>query len=84
MVYYFFYRFFLFLCSVCNNGGEERLIRLSEELTLTDIAHLVLYNLTMETGRIYHDFDHSVIPFLEKKLKYIQPSNEVINLSSSI
>ena len=52
-------------------------MRLKEELTLVDVAHLVLYNLKSETGRTYHDLDLSVVPFLDSKWKQLQPSQEV-------
>ena len=65
------------MCSICSENGEERLMRLKEELTLVDVAHLVLYNLKSETGRTYHDLDLSVVPFLDSKWKQLQPSQEV-------
>lgn len=77
------FRFFLFLCSVCNNGGEERLTRLSQEITLADMAHIALFNLTIETAKKYHDLDMSVLPFIENNWKYFQPSNEVYISSGS-
>lgn len=76
-------RFFLFLCSVCNNGGEERLTRLSQEITLADMAHIALFNLTIETAKKYHDLDMSVLPFIENNWKYFQPSNELLTLTVS-
>ena len=73
-----FNRFFLFLCSVCNHGNEERLMRLGNEMTLSDIAHLALFNLTLETEKKFHDLDTDVVPFLKDHWKYLQPSSEVI------
>jgi hypothetical protein len=62
---------------VCNNGNEERLMRLSEELTLADMAHIALFNLTLETTKKYHDLDMSILPFIENNWKYFHPSGEV-------
>lgn len=70
-------RFFLFLCSVCD-GNEERLVRLSDEMTVPDMAHLALFNLTLETAKKYHDLEDSVIPFLEMHWKHLEPSSEVL------
>jgi len=74
-------RFYLFLCSVCNNGNEERIMRLSSELTVEDIAHLALYNLTLETGKKYHDLDKTILPYLENCWKDLQPSSKVLAMS---
>ncbi|EFX83722.1 hypothetical protein DAPPUDRAFT_301671 [Daphnia pulex] len=76
-------RFFLFLCSVCNNGNEERLMRLSEELTLADMAHIALFNLTLETTKKYHDLDMSILPFIENNWKYFHPSGELLHLTAT-
>lgn len=78
------HRFYLFLCSVCNDGNKEKLMRLSQELTIEDIAHLALYSLTLETGKKYHDLDKSILPFLEKTWKDFEPSNKVFCLTSSL
>ena len=52
-------------------------MRLSQELTMEDIAHLALYSLTLETGKKYHDLDKSILPFLEKRWKDFEPSDKV-------
>ncbi len=62
---------------MCNGGQEERLQRLNEEISLADIAHIALFNLTLETARKYHDLDKSVLPFMETNWKYFQPTGEV-------
>jgi len=76
-------RFYLFLCSVCNNGDKEKLMRLSQELTMEDIAHLALYSLTLETGKKYHDLDKSILPFLEKRWKDFEPSDKILPMTPS-
>ena len=70
----FQFQVFLFLCSVCNSGNEERLMRLSEELTLADMAHIALFNLTLDTTKKYHDLDMSILPFIENNWKYFNPN----------
>ena len=52
-------------------------MRLSSELTVEDIAHLALYNLTLETGKKYHDLDKTILPYLENCWKDLQPSSKV-------
>ena len=59
------------------NIGEERVFRLSDELTLSDIAHIALYNLTMTTGRKYHDLDKNIAPFIEQHWDYFKPAVDV-------
>lgn len=41
------------------------------------MAHIALFNLTLETAKKYHDLDRSVLPFIENNWKYFQPSDEV-------
>ena len=53
-------------------------MRLGNEMTLSDIAHLALFNLTLETEKKFHDLDTDVVPFLKDHWKYLQPSSEVI------
>lgn len=55
-------------------------MRLGTEMTLSDMAHLALFNLTLETGKNFHDLDIDVIPFLKDHWKYLQPSSEVISV----
>ena len=52
-------------------------MRLGYEMTLPIMAHLALFNLTLETGKKFHDLDKSVLPFLKDNWKYIQPAAEV-------
>lgn len=77
--FFYIHRFYLFLCSVCNNGNKEKLMRLSQEMTVEDIAHLALYSLTLETGKKYHDLDKSILPFLEKTWRNFEPTNKVVS-----
>ena len=51
--------------------------RLSDELTLTDMAHLALFNLTVDTTQKYYDLDKHVIPFLGRHWEYFSPCEEV-------
>lgn len=41
------------------------------------MAHIALFNLTLDTDRKYHDLDKSVLPFLENNWEYFQASDEV-------
>ncbi|KTG35712.1 hypothetical protein cypCar_00034160 [Cyprinus carpio] len=52
--------FYQFQCSVCTNGPEtvQRL-----PMTWVDLAHLVLYHLSLCCKRKYFDFDHEIMSF---------------------
>uniref|UniRef100_A0AAV2MF41 PHD finger protein 1 n=1 Tax=Knipowitschia caucasica TaxID=637954 RepID=A0AAV2MF41_KNICA len=53
-------RFYEFECSVCTKGLEtiQRL-----PMTWVDLAHLVLYHLSLCCKRKYFDFDHEILSF---------------------
>ncbi|KAM4735870.1 PHD finger protein 1 [Anableps anableps] len=53
-------RFYQFQCSVCAKGPEtvQRL-----PMTWVDLAHLVLYHLSLCCKRKYFDFDHEILSF---------------------
>ncbi|XP_063734713.1 PHD finger protein 1 isoform X2 [Eleginops maclovinus] len=53
-------RFYQFQCSVCTKGPEtiQRL-----PMTWMDLAHLVLYHLSLCCKRKYFDFDHEILSF---------------------
>ncbi|AWP15632.1 putative PHD finger protein 1 [Scophthalmus maximus] len=53
-------RFYQFQCSLCTKGPEtiQRL-----PMTWVDLAHLVLYHLSLCCKRKYFDFDHEILSF---------------------
>lgn len=54
------YRFYVFVCSTCNNG-KEFVRRL--EMKWVDLVHLMLYNLTVYNAKKYYDLDTVIIPY---------------------
>ncbi|KAG1662689.1 Metal-response element-binding transcription factor 2 [Nymphon striatum] len=62
-------RFYVFVCSVCNSGPEY-LKRL--DLNWTDVAHLVIFNLTILHNRKYHEFSSAIVPFVNGNWELLQ------------
>ncbi|XP_070509495.1 polycomb protein Pcl [Chironomus tepperi] len=53
--------FFIFCCSVCNDGNEfiRRL-----QITWRDIIHLIFYELTIVRSQKYHSISKDIVPFI--------------------
>uniref|UniRef100_T1JA02 tRNA wybutosine-synthesizing protein 3 homolog n=1 Tax=Strigamia maritima TaxID=126957 RepID=T1JA02_STRMM len=64
-------RFYIFVCYVCNNGNEfiHRL-----EMKWPDLAHLVIYNLTVTHHKKYFDFETAIMQFVEQCWNLLQLS----------
>ena len=62
-------RFYVFVCSMCNNGIEfvRRL-----ELKWIDLVHLILFNLTVNNAKKYYDLDTEIIPYAESNWDNLQ------------
>jgi len=63
-------RFFEFVCTLCNGKHEEYIRRL--DLSFVDSIHLVIFNLILIKNQKFHDIETSILPFMKKKLKYLQ------------
>uniref|UniRef100_A0A8C6UII5 PHD finger protein 1 n=1 Tax=Neogobius melanostomus TaxID=47308 RepID=A0A8C6UII5_9GOBI len=63
-------RFYQFECSVCTKGPEtiQRL-----PMTWVDLAHLVLYHLSLCCKRKYFDFDHEILSFANENWECLLP-----------
>ncbi|XP_029959370.1 PHD finger protein 1 [Salarias fasciatus] len=63
-----FLRFYQFQCSVCTKGPEtiQRL-----PMTWVDLAHLVLYHLSLCCKRKYFDFDHEILSFTNENWDWL-------------
>ncbi|XP_021362370.1 metal-response element-binding transcription factor 2-like isoform X2 [Mizuhopecten yessoensis] len=66
-------RFYLFVCSHCNSGPEyiKRL-----DLKWVDIAHLVLFNLTLSGIKKFYDFD-VVLAYMTANWNKLQLSSQI-------
>lgn len=62
MIYLTVFRFYIFLCSVCNEGTE--FIR-RIEMEWSDLVHLALFNMTANKPQKYYDVDLNILPFLD-------------------
>jgi ribosomal protein S27AE len=76
-----FTRFFEFVCTLCNGKDEECIRRL--DLSLVDSVHLALFNLILSKNQKFHDLETSILPFMKKKIKYLQgsPNNPLFKAS---
>nr|XP_015926912.1 metal-response element-binding transcription factor 2 isoform X2 [Parasteatoda tepidariorum] len=69
-------RYYIFICSLCNKGPEF-LRRLP--LRWPDIAHLVLFNLTVIHGKKFFEFDTKIMAFLKDNWSQFQIKGEVMS-----
>ncbi|XP_014681626.1 PREDICTED: metal-response element-binding transcription factor 2-like [Priapulus caudatus] len=64
-------RFYLFVCSVCNQGPEyiKRL-----DLNWSDVTQLCLFNLTLQpvSNSKYHDIEESIMPWISRNWVNLQ------------
>lgn len=63
------YRFYVFVCSMCNYG-KEFVRRL--ELKWVDLVHLMLYNLTVYNAKKYYDLDTVIVPYANDNWNTLQ------------
>ncbi|GFY39088.1 metal-response element-binding transcription factor 2 [Trichonephila inaurata madagascariensis] len=69
-------RFYIFVCTACNKGPEF-LRRLP--LRWPDIAHLVLFNLTVIHGKKFFEFDTTIMSFLKDNWSQFQIKGESLS-----
>lgn len=63
------FRFYVFVCSLCNNG-KEFLRRL--EMKWVDLVHLVLFNLTVYKAKKFHDIETDILQYLNHNWNTLQ------------
>ncbi|CAL1280018.1 unnamed protein product [Larinioides sclopetarius] len=73
-------RFYIFVCTACNKGPEF-LRRLP--LRWPDIAHLVLFNLTVIHGKKFFEFDTTILSFLKDNWSQFQIKGESLSRLST-
>ncbi|XP_050441685.1 PHD finger protein 19 isoform X2 [Adelges cooleyi] len=70
-------RFYVFLCSVCNQGTEfVRRI----EMEWADLVHLALFNMTAYKPQKYYDVDVSILPYLENHWNSMYLPPKIVNV----
>lgn len=65
----FFFRFYLFSCSVCNHG-REFIRRL--HMNIENVVHLLLFNLTLHHSKRYFNFSNVIVPYARDNWAYLQ------------
>lgn len=63
------FRFYVFVCSMCNYG-KEFVRRL--EIKWVDLVHLMLYNLTVYNAKKYYDLDTVIVPYANENWNTLQ------------
>lgn len=63
------FRFFVFVCSICNNG-KEFVRRL--EMKWVDVIHLSIFHLTLITSKKYLHVDNDILKFMNFNWKILQ------------
>lgn len=66
---YLIFRFYVFVCSICNQG-KDFLRRL--EMKWVDLVHLMLFNLTVYNSKKYYDLDTIIIPYINDNWHALQ------------
>lgn len=76
------FRFYVFVCSMCNYG-KEFVRRL--EIKWVDLVHLMLYNLTVYNAKKYYDLDTVIVPYAHENWQNLQlPSRVSIYIFHSL
>ncbi|XP_054270961.1 metal-response element-binding transcription factor 2 [Macrosteles quadrilineatus] len=71
--------FYVFVCSLCNNG-KEFLRRL--EMKWVDLVHLVLFNLTVYKAKKFHDIETDILQYLNHNWNTLQLPPKILNVST--
>ena len=66
---------------MCNGTHEETIQRL--DLGVVDALHLVILNLIVSKNQKFHGLESSILPFMKKKLKYLNGDKSNSNFKLS-
>uniref|UniRef100_A0A2S2QAA0 Metal-response element-binding transcription factor 2 n=1 Tax=Sipha flava TaxID=143950 RepID=A0A2S2QAA0_9HEMI len=70
-------RFYVYLCSVCNEGTEfVRRI----EMNWSDLVHLALFNMTAYKPQKYYDVDMNILPYLDNHWNSMYLPPKILNV----
>ncbi|XP_025159345.1 metal-response element-binding transcription factor 2 isoform X2 [Harpegnathos saltator] len=74
-------RFYVFVCSMCNNG-KEFVRRL--EMKWVDLVHLMLYNLTVYNAKKYYDLDTVIVPYANDNWYTLQLPQRIRDVTGQV
>jgi hypothetical protein len=75
LISFFFSRFYVFVCKLCN-FGKEFVRRL--ELKWENIVHIALYNLSLQHYKKYFDLESNIVPHINSNWNEFQLPPKVI------
>lgn len=66
---YILYRFYVFVCALCNEGNEF-LHRL--DVKWVDVVHLSIFNLTLQDSKTYFEYEDTITQWINDNWELLQ------------